>query len=147
MKFLSLLLTLFMGQLLSAQSGSPAPTHAAQADPAVRTATEALVAKYTLNADQAKQVYQIQQRKNRNMAEIAAFKSSDLALYQAKLLNVQKGAWTSLRQVLNTKEQVDIYRKTQAELRRLRNAKRQELTAQKAPREVVESAVLAIYAE
>ncbi len=147
MKFSALFLSLCMAQILSAQSGAPEPNKSAQIDPAIRTATEALVAKYSLNADQAKQVYQIQQRKNRNMAEIAAFQTSDLALYQAKLLNVQKGTWTSIRQVLNTKVQVEIYRKTQAELRALRNAKRQELTAQKAAREVVESAVLAIYAE
>ncbi len=147
MKFSALLLSLCMAQILSAQSGAPEPKKSAQIDPAIRTATEALVAKYSLNAKQAKQVYQIQQRKNRNMAEIAALQTSDLALYQAKLLNVQKGTWTSIRQVLNTKTQVEIYRKTQAELRGLRNAKRQELTAQKAAREVVESAVLAIYAE
>lgn len=147
MKFSTLLLSLFMAQILAAQSGAPAPNKAAQIDPAIRTATEALVAKYSLNADQTKQVYQIQQRKQRNMGEIAAFQASDLALYQAKLLNVQKGTWTSLRQVLHTKEQVDIYRKTQVELRVQRNAKRQELTTQKAAREVIESAVLAIYAE
>lgn len=147
MKFFTLLLSLCMAQILSAQSGAPAPNKAPQTDPAIRAATEALVAKYSLNADQAKQVYQIQQRKQRNMAEIAAFQTSDLALYQAKLLNVQKGTWTSIRQVLNTKEQVDIYRKTQAELRVLRNAKRQELTAQKAARAVIEAAVLDIYAE
>ncbi len=147
MKFSALLLSLFMAQMLMAQSGAPEPRKTGQIDPALQAATEALVAKYSLNADQAKQVYQIQQRKNRNMAEIAALQASDLALYQAKLSNVQKGTWTSIRQVLNTKEQVDIYRKTQAELRGLRNAKRQELTEQKAARETIEAAVLAIYAE
>jgi hypothetical protein len=147
MKFSALLLSLFVAQILSAQSGAPKPNKSTQIDPEIQTATEALVAKYSLNADQAKQVYQIQKRKKRNMAEIAPLQTSDVALYQAKLLNVQTGTWRSIRQVLQTKEQVEIYRKTQGELRGLRNAKRQELTAQKAPREAVEAAVLAIYAE
>ena len=49
--------------------------------------------------------------------------------------------------ILNTKEQVELYRKTQGEIRGLRNAKRKELTKQKASKEAIESAVLAIYAE
>ena len=147
MRLFSLVLCLFIGQILSAQSGAPAPNKTTATDPAVRAATDALVAKYSLNADQAKQMYQIQQRKNSNMAEIAAFQTSDVALYQAKLLNVQNGTWTSIRHILNTKAQVDIFQKTQGELRGLRNAKRKDLTAQKAPKEAIEAAVLAIYAE
>ena len=145
MRLLPLLFALFMGHFLSAQTD--APSTAPTSDPTLRAATEALVAKYSLNADQAKQIYKIQQRKQSNMAEIAALQNSDMALYQAKLLNVQKGTWTSIRRVLKSKQQVAVYQKTQAELRRLRNAKRKELSAQKAPLVTVEAAVLAIYAE
>lgn len=147
MRLFSLVLSLFLGQILSAQSGAPAPGKTTDSDSGIRAATEALVAKYSLTADQAKQMYQIQQRKSKNMAEIAALETSDVALYQAKLLNVQKGTWTSIRHILNTKEQVALYQKTQGELRGLRNAKRKELTTQKAPKEAIEAAVLAIYAE
>ena len=142
-----LLCALFAGQFLSAQSGAPGATSLTNSDPEVRNTTAALVTKYSLNADQAKQMYKIQLRKNRNMSEIASLQSKDLALYQAKWNNVQKGTWVSIRGILNTKEQVNLYRKTQGELRGLRNAKRKELTAQKVAKEVVESAVLAIYAE
>lgn len=41
-------------------------------DAAMRNTVGQLTEKYHLNADQAKQVYQIQQRKNRNLAEIAS---------------------------------------------------------------------------
>jgi hypothetical protein len=81
------------------------------------------------------------------MAEIAGLQSTDMAMYQAKSQNVQTGTWESIRRILNTKEQVELYRKTQGEIRGLRNAKRKELTKQKASKEAIESAVLAIYAE
>jgi hypothetical protein len=140
-----LLFSLLAGHFLSAQSGAPTSTTASDLE--LRKATEALVSKYSLNADQAKQMYQIQQRKNRNMAQIAALQSSDIALYHTKWLNVQKGTWASIRRILNTKEQVAIYQKTQSELRGLRNAKRKELTLQKIAKEAIASAELAIYAE
>jgi hypothetical protein len=81
------------------------------------------------------------------MADIAALQTSDVALYQAKWHNVQKGTWTSLRRILNTEGQVATYQKTQADLRVLRNAKRKEMTLQKASKETIEYTVLAIYAE
>ena len=145
-KILSLCFTIFLGHILAAQSGVPGNS-TAPTDAEVRKTTAALVLKYSLNADQAKQVYQIQQRNNRNMAQIEALRSSDIALYQAKWNNVQKGTMESLRRVLNNKSQVEIYQKTQSEIRKLRTAKRKELTVQKATKEVIESAVLAIYAE
>ncbi len=140
-----LMFTLLMGSFLGAQSVNQNVVPPTDAD--VRKATEALVTKYSLNADQAKQMYQIQQRKNRNIADIAPFQTSDMALYQTKYLNVQNGTLASIRRILNTKEQVVLYQKTQSDIRRLRNAKRKEMTAQKASKEAIDSAVLAIYAE
>ncbi len=145
MRLLTLFISLFVAHTLAAQSGVAPVVMPTDAD--VRKATEVLVSKYQLNADQAKQAYQIQQRKNQNMADIAALQSSDIALYQAKWINVQKGTWTSLRRILKTQDQVATYQKTQSELRVLRNAKRKEMMAQKASKEAVESSVLAIYAE
>jgi hypothetical protein len=143
-RFFILLSSLFMSQLLCAQSTAPA---AVPSDPEIRKATELLTTKYSLNADQAKQVYHIQLRKHRNMAEIAALQATDIDLYHAKCQNIQTGTWASIRRMLNSKEQVEIYKKTQAEIRTLRNAKRKELYAQKAGKDAVDAAVLAIYAE
>jgi len=116
-------------------------------DQEIRRATEALTAKYKLNADQAKQMYTIQLRKAKNVAQIAAFQNSDPALYRAKMQNVQKGTLASIRRILNTKAQVDLYQKTQADLRVLRSKKQKELATKKASKETVEIALLAIYAE
>ena len=116
-------------------------------DAAMRKVTEQLTEKYNLSADQAKQVYQIQQRKNRNLTEIAALQQSNQAQYQAKVRNIQEGTLANIRRVLNSKEQVDVFQQTQAEVRGLRSAKRKEMTTQGASKEAVEAAVLAIYAE
>ncbi len=116
-------------------------------DAAMRNAAGLLTEKYHLSADQAKQVYQIQQRKNRNLAEIASLEQSNQSLYQAKIRSIQEGSLANIRRVLNSKEQVDIFQKTQAEVRNLRAAKRKEMTASGASKEAVEAAVLAIYAE
>ena len=116
-------------------------------DAAIRKVTEQLTEKNNLSADQAKQVYQIQQRKNRNLTEIAVLQQSNQAQYQAKVRNIQEGTLANIRRVLNSKEQVDVFQQTQAEVRGLRSAKRKEMTAQGASKEAVEAAVLAIYAE
>jgi TolA-binding protein len=116
-------------------------------DTAMRKVTELLTEKYNLSADQAKQVYQIQQRKNRNLTEIAVLQQSNQAQYQAKVRNIQEGTLANIRRVLSSKEQVDVFQQTQAEVRGLRSAKRKEMTAQGASKEAVEAAVLAIYAE
>ena len=95
-------------------------------DQEIRKATEVLTAKYTLNADQAKQMYTIQLRKAKNVAQITSFQNSDPALYRAKMQNVQNGTLASIRRILNTKAQVDLYQKTQAELRNQRAQKREQ---------------------
>jgi hypothetical protein len=113
----------------------------------VRQATNALVSKYKLNADQAKQMYTIQVRKERNMNEIAGLKNSDPALYSAKLQSVRKGTSASIRRILNTKEQVELYQKTQSELRVKRAEARKNMMAKNATQAEIEAALLDIYAE
>lgn len=146
--FLSLFLSLTaMAAAFAQTTESAAPAPNAPNDQAIRKTTEALTAKYNLNADQAKQMYTIQVRKEKNMAQIEALKSTDPALYRAKAQNVQKGTLASIQRILKTKEQVDLYRKTQAELRVLRNQKQKEMIAGKASKDAIEAALLAIYAE
>lgn len=144
----SLLLLLQCGIVVNAQKmESTAPASTTTNDQEIRKATEALTAKYNLNADQAKQMYRIQVRKSKNMAQIAALQDADPALYRAKVQNVQKGTLSSIQRILNTKAQVELYRKTQADIRVLRNKKQKELASKKASKAAVETALLAIYAE
>lgn len=142
-----LLLILQAGTALNAQKTEPSAPLFATTDQEIRQVTETLTVKYTLNADQAKQMYRIQVRKAKNMAQIAAFQNSNTALYRAKSQNVQKGTLASILRILNTKAQIDIYQKTQAEIRMLQSKKQKELSTQKASKEDVEIALLAIYIE
>lgn len=155
MKYLSIvpLLLLLGTSFLSAQD-SPAKSSTATApaasnlnDQAIRKNTETLSEKYSLNADQAKQLYRVLVRKEKNLAEIEALQQTDAALYRKKVQNVQQSTLANLRRILNTKEQVDLYQKTQAEVRTLRNQKQKELVAQRASKAEIENALLAIYAE
>ena len=116
-------------------------------DPEIRKATEALTEKYQLNADQAKQMYTIQVRKAKNLAQIESLKSSDPALYRAKVQNVQKGTLANIQRILTTKDQVALYKKTQSDLRVQRNKKQKELVGKNASKEAIENALLDIYAE
>jgi preprotein translocase subunit SecF len=143
----SLLLLVLGGQALNAQKTETTAAPTATNDQEIRKATEALTAKYQLNADQAKQMYTIQARKAKNLAQIESLKSSDPALYRAKVQNVQKGTLANIQRILNTKDQVALYKKTQSDLRVQRNKKQKELVGNNASREAIENALLAIYAE
>ena len=116
-------------------------------DAAAREATDKLVAKYTLNADQSKTAYTIQQRKLRNLGEIASLQSTNRSLYLSKLESIQKGTLASIRRMLRTKEQVELYNKTQADVRNQRAMKRKELASQRPAKDDLQAALLEIYAE
>ncbi len=148
MKHLTALL-LFVVSIVSqasaqqASSVTPNPAH----ETAARAATEPLVAKYQLDADQAKQMYTIQLRKQRNSAEIQPLQAGNPALYRAKVQSIQKGTLASIRRILHTKEQVDLYQKTQISVRTQQADKRKAMMAQKTPKEEIEAALLDIYSE
>lgn len=145
---------LLLGTTLLNAQDSPAKNSTATApvasilnDQAIRRNTEMLTEKYTLNADQAKQLYRILVRKEKNLAEIEGLQQTDAALYRKKVQNVQQSTLANLRRILNTKEQVELYQKTQAEVRTLRNQKQKELVVNRASKAEIENALLAIYAE
>ncbi len=147
---LALLLLAFLHTLpLAAQSNQPVPQpgQSVANDPQAVRATDALAAKYSLSPDQVRMMYQIQVRKLRNESKLEALKTTDPALYARKRENLQTGTLGSIRRILNTPEQLQVYQKTQADLRILRAAKRKELLLQKAPPAVVEAAMLDLYAE
>ncbi len=155
MKQLSVALVLFFiagSVAVSAQKvESKPPVSAGNAstpnDAIAREAAEKLVAKYNLNADQAKQVYTIQQRKQRNLSEIEPVKTTDRNLYLAKLESLQKGTLSSIRRLLRTKDQIDLYQKTQSDIRVKRAEKRQELIKAQKAKDDIQAAVLEIYEE
>jgi hypothetical protein len=145
MKHVALLIFCFLTGLaaVAAQKAAPLPKNDEQA----RTATTDLVAKYKLDADQAKEMYTIQVRKLRNQAEIAPLKSSNKAMYRSKVKNLQSGTLNSIRRILHNKEQMGIYDKTQREVRIARAQKQKELTSQGASKEAIEDGMLEIFAE
>ena len=122
------------------------PVNAAH-DAAARAATEQLTAKYSLTADQAKQMYTIQMRKQRNFSEIEPLKASDPAKFELKTASIQKGTTGSIKRLLNNKEQIQLFQKTQTEIRTLKAAKRKELLAKGMEKAAVETELLKIYAE
>jgi hypothetical protein len=134
--------------LLLAGSVQAQNTPAQTADDAVaRTATDVLVKKYTLNADQAKQMYTVQVRKQRNLSQIESLKTTNPAKFRSKLQGVQQGTLSNIRGVLNTKAQVDLYKSTQGKVRLLQADKRKELMVKKSSKEEIDAALLEIYAE
>jgi predicted component of type VI protein secretion system len=116
-------------------------------DQEARTATDKLVAKYKLNPDQAKAMYTVEVRKFRNRSEIAALKTSNPSLYRRKEQNVQSGTLTSIRHILNTKDQVNLFEKTKRDLRAAKVEKRKELTVKGASKDAIEDAMLDMFAE
>ncbi|MBL7781460.1 MAG: hypothetical protein JNM22_09615 [Saprospiraceae bacterium] len=148
MKHLSalLLFVVAMACQVTAQNASSAAPRTGD-ETTAREATDRLAAKYKLDADQAKQMYTIQMRKLRNAAEIAPLQSTDAALYRTKVQNLQKGTLASIRRILHTKEQVDLYQKTQISVRTQQSDKRKEMMLNGAGKEAIEAALLDIYSE
>lgn len=148
MKQLSALLLFvaaFFFQATAQEANATTPDPAAET--AARKATELLVTKYHLNADQAKQMYQIQFRKQRNSAEIMPIKAENPTLYRAKVQSLQKGTLASIRRIMQNKEQTDLYQQTQIAVRSLKADKQKEMLALKASKEAIETALLDIYSE
>lgn len=130
----------------AAQEASPATPNPAH-EKAAREATDLLAAKYSLDADQIKQMYTIQLRKQRNTAEILPLQMQNPALYRAKVQSLRKGTLASIRRVMHTKEQVDLYQKTQITVRSQQADKRKTLMEQQATKDEIEAAMLDIYSE
>ncbi|MCC6281408.1 MAG: hypothetical protein IT262_12445 [Saprospiraceae bacterium] len=133
----------FQASAQHASAATPNPAH----ESAAREATDLLVAKYHLDADQAKQMYTIQLRKQRNTAEIQSIQAENPALYRAKVQSVRKGTLASIRRILHTKEQVDLYQKTQVAVRSQQADKRKSMMAEQASKDAIEAAMLDIYSE
>ena len=129
---------------IQAQSAGVAPD---TNDDAIRATTNLLVTKYSLNADQAKQMYTIQQRKERNLKAIESIRQSAPKTYYGKLEGIQNSTANSIRRILKTKEQVTIYRDTQSSLRKKRAELTKTLVQSGKNRDEIKVATLDIYEE
>jgi hypothetical protein len=146
MKQAMLTIGLLLTALFSVHAQAPAGTTTTN-DTGIRATTDQLAAKYTLNADQAKEMYTIQKRKQRNLNQIEALKTTDPKAYQNKVKSIQNGTLGSIRRILKTKEQVELYKKTQNDIRTQRAQKTKELLKIGKSKAEIELAVLDIYAE
>jgi hypothetical protein len=112
-----------------------------------RAATEALAAKYSLTEAQTAAMLRIQERKQRDLAKVAALKGSDPALYLDKMESLQNGTLGSIRRVLTSEAQQALFQQTQTTVRTRRAEKQKELRAQGADQAAIREAMLALYAE
>ena len=104
---LSLALFLIAGGLF-AQSGT-------EKTPAQKD-TEALVAEYQLNDDQAVEMLKVQQRKYRNLKEFEPLMNQDVKLYLRKLRALVSATDASYRRIFN-EQQLESYNQKLRELR------------------------------
>jgi len=75
---------------------------------AVRKATDEMITRYSLDAEQAIQAYKIQERRLRNEAEITALKETDNLLYLQKRKAIRIGTEGSLKRML-TPAQMEVF--------------------------------------
>lgn len=108
-------------------------------DPA-RETTDQLVKLYNLDARQAQQMYQIQQNKFKNLAEIEPLKTSNPDLYAQKHSNVFIGADASIRQMLKA-EQMPVFQQQMMEKRKKRADKLSQLKKEGASNEEIKKAM------
>ena len=90
--------------------------------------TEALVAAYQLNDDQADEMLKVQQRKYRNLKEIEPLMNQDVKLYLRKLRALVSANEASFRRILND-EQLASYNQKLKELRQRKAQLYKELKA------------------
>ena len=102
----------------------------AQTSASAQEASERLAKKYSLNAVQTEKLIAIQERKIKNEAEFAAFKTSNYKLYRAKHQANIVGTEASFKRILTGKEQLALYKTNEVELRKRRAAKAAELKRQ-----------------
>jgi hypothetical protein len=147
MKQILLVFSLFLAFGFHANSQAVTPPANSSDNPVARATTEQLKTKYNLSADQAKQMYTIQVRKLRNFSEIESLKTTNPAKYLAKVTSVQNGTLGSIKRLLNNKDQVQLFQKTQSEVRAAKAVKRKELYSKGLEKKAIEAELLNIYAE
>lgn len=110
-------------------------------DPRVTKAANEMVRIYNLDEKQAATAVEIQERRFRNLAEIASLENTDKNLYRHKYKAIQQSTDASLRRMLN-EEQMAIYNQRAIEIRNKKAEKTAELKEQGLSMEEIEDALL-----
>lgn len=107
---------------------------------AIDQATAELVSLYQLNEKQTITMKTIQERKARNLGEIAVLEQSNPTLYKKKWLAVQEGTEASIRRLL-TEEQTKIYHAKKIEQRKKEAALIKEMRNNGASKDEIQQAI------
>lgn len=129
---------LFLGIFLFLASGVFA--QAKMDKSAIDQATAELVSLYQLNDKQAVTMKTIQERKAKNLGEIASLEQSNPEIYKKKWLAVQEGTEASIRRLL-TKEQTKIYNAKRVEQRKKEAALIKEMKNNGASKAEIQQAI------
>lgn len=126
------ILSLFLAVSVIAQSS---------VDPNARKAADEMIKIYDLDEKQSATALEIQERRYRNIAEIAPLESTDKDLYRHKYKAILQSTDASLRRMLNEGQMV-IYNERKTDLRERKAAKTAELKAQGLSTTEIEDALL-----
>lgn len=111
-----------------------------------RKATQELTAVYGLSEAQVQKMYVIQERRFRNLSEIAALKTTDETLYREKLKSIRNITEGSIAHLL-TPEQKPILDRERADRRRSESEKIKELQKNGASKADIHQALLEMETE
>jgi hypothetical protein len=108
---------------------------------AVEQATQEYAVIFGLQEGQLQQMYQIQETRFRNLAEIEVLKTTNETLYRQKLVNIRNGMEGSIDRML-TPEQRPVLQQIKADRRRAQAAKAKALEESGASKEAIQQAIL-----
>lgn len=131
MKIKMLILFLTLSATMMAQTRSAS----------VEQAVQELNQRYQLNDQQIAEMYTIQERKERNLAEIAPLEATDYRIYLEKKRIIRTHTEGSIRRFLN-EEQRQIQREEQMAYRRATSAMIKQLQAEGKDKEEIELLLL-----
>ena len=126
------ILSLFIAVSVIAQSS---------VDPNARIAADEMINIYDLDDKQSATALEIQERRYRNLAEIAPLESADKDLYRHKYKAILQSTDASLRRMLNESQMV-VYNERKMDMREKKAAKTTELKEQGLTMTEIEDALL-----
>ncbi len=109
----------------------------------IQKATDEVAALYQLNEDQKQKVYEIQERRLENLAQVETLKTTDYDAYLRKRRAVQIGTDNAIKRLLDA-PQLEIFQTLSVKRRERETAKMIELKKQGASKEEIERALLEI---
>lgn len=122
-KYLFILPALFLALTTFAQQDVSAT------DPAVQTVVEKFTTKYNLNEEQVAKMVKIQQRRIKNLNEIATLETADPATFLQKRKAINTGTEVSVKMMLDKNQRL-LFDEDRSEIRMKKAEKTAELKAQ-----------------